>query len=123
MRAKSLACRLENVPGTDVTRVEWLGESTETATNLLSDQNRAGVQDAAAWLFDSLKAGPVSTKDLQRSARDAGINWRTVEEAKRIMDVRSDRKGFGKDGVWRWHLPPGVKQAPHRDDPFDDDDA
>lgn len=123
MPATSLACRLENVPGTDVARVEWLGESAETATNLLSDVNRAGVQDAAGWLYDSLKAGPVSTKDLQRSARDAGINWRTIEEAKRIMDVRSDRKGFGKDGVWRWHLPPGFTQMPHRDDPFEREDA
>lgn len=106
--APSLVYRLEGVPGTDVARVVWEGESELRAhalTNLPADEGeRSQSHDAQVWLVDTLSGGSLPVKELQRLAREDGISWRTIERIKEAAGVFSGRVGFGRSGHWVWSL-------------------
>lgn len=112
----TLAYHLEGVPGTDVAYISWDGESTVRANALTegpkSEGDRAGAEEAKAWLLDALEYGPVGSKHLQRQARDDGINWRTIEAVKAGCGVQSGRKGFGPGATYSWWLPIEKRHAP-----------
>lgn len=104
----SLAYHLVGVPGTDVARIEWLGESPVVARDLLgqkTDSERSGLKEAEGWLEELLANGPRDAKELQKLARDSGISWRTVEDAKKRLGAQSGRKGFGTGSTWKWWIP------------------
>ena len=104
----ALAFRLVAAPGTDVARVEWLGETGHTAAALLAvpdDEARSEGDDAAAWLAAYLGDGPVEAKDAFADARKAGHAERTVKRAKKVLNVQTTREGFGPNGRYRWALP------------------
>lgn len=105
----SLVYRLESVPGTDVARVVWEGESSVRAHELTGatadDSERAREHEARAWLTDALSGGSLTAKDLQRMAREDGIAWRTVERIKDSLGIVCERVGFGRGGHWTWRLP------------------
>jgi hypothetical protein len=70
----SLAFRLEPVPHLGVTRVVWEGESPFTAAALLqsataSPETRSALDEARAWLRDTLATGPRPAKELAAEAR------------------------------------------------------
>lgn len=95
----ALAFQLAPVAGTDVARVEWLGETRHTAGALLTipdDETRTERDDAEAWLAAYLADGPVETSDVLAAGRKAGHAERTLKRAKAALAVRSEREGFGK---------------------------
>lgn len=112
----SLAYHMEGVPGTDVAYISWDGESAIRANALTeapkSDADRAGADEAKAWLIDALSYGPVASKQLQRQARDDGMNWRTIEAIKTVVGAQSGRKGFGRGASYAWWFPIGSPHAP-----------
>lgn len=96
--------------GTDqggIPRIEWGNEiETVTADEVLSpiDQDEQPERASAAeFLREELKNGPVETKQLQKSARDAGHSWRTVIRAKEDIGIESEKRSFDKG--WQWSIP------------------
>ncbi len=64
-------------------------------------------RDAAAnWLAEVLSTGPVAVADLKDDAGDAGMGWRTVERAKAVLGVKSERRHLeGRISGYVWRLP------------------
>lgn len=112
-----LAYRIEpaTVGGIDTSQVVWASERvTMTAGEALAAVEARGGDDAddapqrseaEAWLQYAPDAGPMAAEELRRLARADGIAWRTVERAKKALNVGASRKGYGGDGIWRWGLP------------------
>jgi putative DNA primase/helicase len=67
----------------------------------------AAEREAVQFLMEELAAGPVPAGDLKARAKDAGVAWRTVERAKRKLEV-SAHKDKDAAGAWRWSLPKGA---------------
>lgn len=113
----SLAFRLAPIEGSDVARVEWIGETPHTARSLLDvpvaeedraerDQERGARAEARAWLRDALAAGPVPAGDVQAAAKRDGVAPRTLDRAKGDLGVVASRQGGIADaGRWAWRLP------------------
>jgi hypothetical protein len=111
----SLVYRLEEEPGTDVAKVVWEGESEHRASALTgtgkSEEERAGVKEAADWLVATLAGGSVPAGELKRRAEADGLKWRTLEAAKKNARVISDKVGYGRDAPWVWRLAPDQESA------------
>lgn len=109
--APALIYGLASVPDTDVARVQWLGESNITASQLtagpMNEEERSGLDTAMEWLEQTLAEGPMWSKDVQRECRDAGLSWRTIEAAKKRLKVDVYREGYAEKGKWFWRMPSG----------------
>lgn len=104
----ALAYRLVTDDVLDVARVAWEGSTAHTAADLLStatEEERGAQREAVDILRHILEGGPMAANDVKRQAKAAGVAERTLERAKKSLNVVSDRKGFGADGVWTWRLP------------------
>jgi hypothetical protein len=96
----------------DVVTVEWLGETSYGAEELLGGGGTHGVDQGAAleeakvWLLAKLSDGPVSAREITHAACQEGIAKRTLERAKRALGVGS-KPVTGDDGTkhWCWELP------------------
>ena len=89
-----------------VARVEWLGASLLSAADLLGVAAQDSKSGAAEdFLRALLASGPVSSSEVEKQAKAAGISPRTVWRAKQRLGVRAHRIGFGSVGVWYWELP------------------
>jgi len=100
--------------GEGVAAVEWLGESSHKADDLLvvaAEGPPAARAAAVEFLRCALAEGPVAVDALKVQTRAAGLAWRTVQRAKTQLDVQARRRGFGAGGEWEWFLP---KTAIHR---------
>jgi hypothetical protein len=108
--APSLVYRLQGVPGTDVARVVWEGESSLRAQALTDgpadEHERSQADEACAWLIEVLGGGSLTTRELRRQATEDGIAWRTLERVKTRAGIFSGRVGFGRGGHWVWSLAP-----------------
>jgi hypothetical protein len=92
------------------------GPTHESADALLSRLSRSSGQDAApspktdeaaAWVRDQLKGGPVPSRELEQSAQEAGISQRTLKRARASMGVGVTKRADG----WVCELPPNTKQV------------
>jgi len=97
----------EPVTGPDgVVQIEWRGECDYNPDDLLapSEMNNGRLAEAMAFLTQLLKDGPVEQKKIKLEAIKLGMALRTLERAKELLDVVSERKGFGPGSVcsWRW---------------------
>jgi hypothetical protein len=133
--AASLAFRLEEVPGTSVARVVWDGESPWTATELLHAQRdaaddgaarRSVVDEARAWLRETLAAGPRLARELRQEASERGIGRSALYAARKAEGI-SIAKEHTVQGSWVWTLtgtgdldgeredvaPPGSSEVQH----------
>jgi hypothetical protein len=90
---------------TDVPIVEWLGETSETADQLIAvveERNaRPKTEAAAALLRRWLSSGPVPSKTLELLATQAGIAEKTYQRARELIGVQSDQIR----GAWLSMLP------------------
>lgn len=90
-----------------VVRIEWRGVCEFKAEDLL--KNSKGPVDrlaeAKGFLLDLLAEGPVSQQVAKAKANEAGLAWRTVERAKEVLGVESNRKGWGPGSRCYWSLP------------------
>lgn len=105
----SLSFHIEGIDGTS--RIVWEGVSTHTADGLLaipvSQEERSALEDAEDFLRDMLAESPVDSKEILKEARNAGVSEKTLHRAKKTLGVRSQKLGFGRDGVWVWALKDG----------------
>lgn len=112
----SLAFRLEEVPGEDVARVEWLGVSDYRASDLLTDaitddETRDENDEASEWLMALLADGPRAADEVYAEARKVGMGQRSLRRAKSKLKVESRKQGFqGEHVVWKWALPEKTRQ-------------
>ena len=97
-------------PTIEASVVQWGAAVEGSARDLLAtadatddDGEKSAADEAAAWLIDELKGGPVLVADIKKLANDAGLSWRTVERAKGKIGAKLDRESFG--GKCRWCLP------------------
>lgn len=104
----ALAYRLVTDERLDVARVAWEGATGHSAADLLStdtEEERGAQREAVDILRHILEGGPMAANGVKRQAKEAGVAERTLERAKKKLNVQSERKGFGADGVWTWRLP------------------
>jgi hypothetical protein len=108
----SLAFRLEAVPGTSVARVVWDGESPWTATQLLhmqgqatgdADGHRSVVDEARAWLRETLASGPRLARELRQEASERGIGRSALYAARKAEGI-TIAKEHTVQGSWVWAL-------------------
>ena len=111
----SLAFRLEDVPGANVARVVWDGESPWTAAELLhahlqvqsmanGDEPLSAVAAARAWLRETLTAGPRPAGELRHEAAARGIGYTTLYAARKAEGVTAHKERVAR-GQWIWTLP------------------
>lgn len=107
-------------PGLSASRVVW-GEAVEgSARDLIgeaegSDGERSATDEAEEWLRGELDAGPKPARDVQKSARAAGLSEKALRTARARLGVKPVKSGFG--GGWTWGLPvedaQGARRCPH----------
>jgi hypothetical protein len=91
---RSLAFSHESVPGTDVARVTWHGETDTSAAQLLTPmdaEERGQRADAKTWLTEFLMGGMQTQKDVAAAAKQQGISDSTLRRAKTDLGVKSIR--------------------------------
>jgi putative DNA primase/helicase len=110
MRVKKNAVEFDIVETeTDHPEIKWANDLEEISGekfNKLLDGKTAHVGKralAAEMLEELLADGPVSAREVEREAGEAGIGMNTVEAAKKDLGVRSVHRG---DGSWWWEFPP-----------------
>lgn len=105
--------KLTGVPGTDVAKVEWLGHSEITASDIVEQARTSEERDAYAeakeWLIETLDPGAMTVKEIKRLARDAGISEATLKRAKFKLGLKHQRDGFG--GEVTWDLPDTILRS------------
>lgn len=99
--------------------VQWLGESDETASELLSaktpDEPMQGkYEQAEELLLNMLSQGALPCTDVFAAAKDAGIGMGTLKAAKRTMGILSQKRAQD----WFWMLTPRNPNAEYRNDFF-----
>jgi hypothetical protein len=103
----SLAFRLVAVPGADVARVAWEGESPLTAADLLhattDPVHQSVLGEVRAWLRERLASGPVPATEMQEEAAANGFSMIAVKRARREEGIVA-RKEVGQHGAWSWSL-------------------
>ena len=108
--------RYRTVMDHGVIKIEWLGESPSSASDLLEgcgDRFESSQLDEACYVLYSILAefeDPMSAKEVLKEATNALVSIRTLKRAKKRLGVKSYRKrGDDKDGEatweWVWQLP------------------
>lgn len=102
---------LKNHPGLSASTVHWGKPLDGNAQMLLSNAETGGgssehsaLREATNFLRLELAGGPVSSKQLESRARDAGIAVKTLKRARSALGVEAKRDGV--TGGWACHLPP-----------------
>ena len=87
-------------------RIEWRGECELKGKDLLKSTNdqQDKMTNAKTFLLKALADGGVEQKKLKAMAAESQIAWRTVERAKEVLGVNSQRKGWGPGSVCFWEL-------------------
>ena len=85
-------------------KFDWTGEVDITAEDLCREAEDTEVtsarQEAAEFLVEELKDGPVPQKAIVQKAEELGIAKRTLDRAKKPAGVKSRKV----DGAWVWQL-------------------
>jgi hypothetical protein len=89
----------------------WTGESDLTWQRILSAEDtdsKSARDEAANFIREELKDGPVEAAQVWRDAREAGLSEITVKRAKAMLGVITQRHGqVGRRGAGKftWELP------------------
>lgn len=105
-------------------RITITGESSIGAIELLAASNRpeerSELDEAIEFLRLELAGGPRATKEITRSAKEAGISEVTLKRARKKLGVEAFKDSFG--GCWMLRYegdhPPGGPSPPGDDDPL-----
>ena len=95
-------------PEVSATRVVW-GEALEGDARALLGEVEQGsdaareTSDVETFIRGCLTAGPVSARQMQDDARDAGYSWDRVKRCARRLGVQRCKEGY--QGSWLWRLP------------------
>ncbi len=60
---------------------------------------------AVEFLKAELANGPRRVCELETLAKKKGLSWRTVQRAKEVAYIRSERVGAGNPPIWQWYDP------------------
>jgi len=105
---KSQSLSYEIVSEGGVSKIKWLGNSTESADDLVCESPRANnskSSDATHFLLDVLADGPIAAIKIFEMANQKGISETTLNRVKSSLGIRSRRVGFGEGGRSEWMLP------------------
>src|SRR5579871_969592 len=103
----------QDARGTSIPRIEWLGATSYTAASLLAAADRIGtegvgepsrLEEACAFLRETLAEGPRPAAEVERLARGYGISDHTLRRARRELSVTAQHDG--RSGQWAITLPP-----------------
>ena len=99
----------------ETVRIEWRGECSYAAEDLLGPQKSTGSKsdDAKDLLRQTLENGPIEQRVIKQLAVDRGMAYRTVERAKAELGIISSRVGFGPGSVVSWSLPEAEPDEPY----------
>lgn len=92
--------------------LEWEPDAIDIdATEALTPDSdeRTEKNEAADWLREILRDGPVKAAEIRKKANADGFAWRTVQRARKQAGVTSERSGFGSGT--RWHIRATEPQA------------
>ncbi|MCF7552224.1 AAA family ATPase [Pseudonocardia sp. WMMC193] len=100
---------------TQVARVEWHGETTQRAEELLAvspeGEDRSLIAEAVTWLLgylaDEKRAGSAGAGEILRAAKADGFNERLLQRARKRAQVSTHRTATG----WTWTLDPPRRQG------------
>jgi RecA-family ATPase len=100
----SLSYRLVPDELYNVARVQWVGESTYSATELLSERDTNGsmtANEVKGWLEDYLRQeGPCWSRDVKDAGRKEGHSQRGIERAAQELRIKIREKGFPRQTFW-----------------------
>jgi RecA-family ATPase len=87
--------------------IEWRGECDYRPEDLLAPpkDTKGRLDEARRFLLDILESGAVEQKTVKAKAAEIDLAWRTVERAKEMLGVISQRKGWGPGSKCLWQLP------------------
>ena len=86
--------------------VEWLGPSSLTSRDMANSDNESKLFEAMEVLFLILRYGPVESQKVYKKSRESGIADRTLQRAKLVLRVKSERKiWYKRSWNWMWRLP------------------
>lgn len=114
---QGLAFRLEQVivgEGIATSHVQWQSEPiTKTADEVLAGEAKTSLALAEAkdFLQKVLADGPLSSKQIDAEAEEAGIAKQTLRRAKANLGVRAVKGGM--QAGWAWTLPKAVTSHEH----------
>jgi AAA domain len=86
--------------------VDWLGIS-DVAANQLNygeREKRSKLREAMEILFLILREGPRIARDVYKEASEHGVSKHTLERAKDVLDVGSERRALKYGWCWEWKL-------------------
>jgi putative DNA primase/helicase len=107
---------MEVAGGIETSRVVFEpGSVTVSAAELLrgqqqTDDERGAVDEAVDFLREYLKDGPLTSKSMEKAAKDAGIAARTIERARAKLKIKARKSDV--TGAWLISLP----DTDHRQD-------
>ena len=80
-----------------VVKIEWRGECDFGPDDILAPRQPNGgrLAEAMVFLTGLLTKGPVPQHVVKLKAIQSGLSYRTVERAKEILGVVSERQGWG----------------------------
>jgi len=78
--------------------------SADEALEAARPRTRTARDDAGDWLLELLAPGPMGSECIEKLATDEGINWRTLNRAKKERGVRAKKKTDGDKIKWYWEI-------------------
>ena len=114
LRTRDVSLVYRTVKRDDAIVIEWLGASKYSADDLVAASQNANaqsqLQEACYVLYSILFANgtPVPATEVSEAAGDALVSIGTLKRAKRMLKVRSRRRGKTErktKAEWTWELP------------------
>src|SRR5581483_5687007 len=94
-----------------VCKIIWEGVSPHSADELVappeSDEDKGAVAHGCEVLTSILEGGPKPAWQCFKEAAQAGVSKRTVERAKKVLNVTSNKQPTDDGIKWFWSLPSG----------------
>jgi hypothetical protein len=93
------------VEADESSRVEWLGEVTHRADDLVDHETDADDRaDREAFLRELLADGPMPSTDVDKARAVGGWSMKQLRSALRRIGGHVERVGFGSQGHWQWSI-------------------
>lgn len=104
----SVAYKMEHSAEHNAMKIQWNGSVDTRADELLAKHDPdklSQLEESQLGLYGFLEAGPLKATQAFKLAARQGISRTTLKRAKRILGVKTIKRGFGSEQVWWWCLP------------------
>jgi hypothetical protein len=93
-------------------QILWKGAVDVTEEELLGPPAQSRVKQVMGFLLRALEHGPRPKRDIMNMAQALRYGWKTVEQAREMLGIRSVRQGrAGPGAVYCWQLPTELPEA------------